>query len=57
MNKNLPEGEKQAGRQAGRGLLHSQTSHREHTPGAVGSHLYCILMLVIMVVLGKPNIF
>ncbi len=28
-----------------------------HTPGAVGSHLYCILMLVIMVVLGKPNIF
>ncbi len=25
--------------------------------GAVGSHLYCILMLVIMVVLGKPNIF
>ncbi len=32
-------------------------THREHTPGAVGSHLYCILMLVIMVVLGKPNIF
>ncbi len=23
----------------------------------MGSHLYCILMLVIMVVLGKPNIF
>ncbi len=35
---------------------HTHT-HREHTPGAVGSHLYCILMLVIMVVLGKPNIF
>jgi len=32
-------------------------AHREHTPGAVGSHLYCILMLVIMVILGKPNIF
>ncbi len=37
---------------------HTHThTHREHRPGAVGSHLYCILMLVIMGVLGKPNIF